>query len=313
MNTDLPLREEIFKRLDSLIESKFSDGMPLFTRANQLGEKEVKKQLLHILSINNSSFRELLETLIVLLDFYQPGLDQKKVLRTWERLKTKVVNLPYSQKPIKIFHCDARMLPLNTSSVDLVFTSPPYINVFNYHQQYRASTEALGWNLLSIAKSEFGSNRKHRGNRFLTVVQYCLDLAQTLVSIAHVCKPTGRVVLVVGRESTVRSTSYLNGEIVFQLATKCVGYNIKTRQERVFRNKFGMYIYEDILHLEKNKAELGTDPVDKAREIAQRILEESILRAPKEVHSDINAALSLIHSIQPSPIFKDVQADRMTI
>ena len=47
--------------------------------------------------------------------------------------------------------------------------------MFNYHQKYRRSVEALDCNILAIARSEIGSNRQNRGNRFLTVIQYCLD------------------------------------------------------------------------------------------------------------------------------------------
>lgn len=69
---------------------------------------------------------------------------------------------------------DARCTSLEDDSVDGIITSPPYINVFNYHQNYRSAVELLGWRPLDAAPSEIGANRKHRGNRFLTVIQYCL-------------------------------------------------------------------------------------------------------------------------------------------
>jgi len=48
--------------------------------------------------------------------------------------------------------------------------------------------EALSWNVLKVAKSEIGSNRKHRSNRFLTVIQFCLDIAQTFNEMVRVLK-----------------------------------------------------------------------------------------------------------------------------
>lgn len=39
---------------------------------------------------------------------------------------------------------DARSTPLEAQSVEAVVTSPPYINVFNYHQNYRPAAELLG-------------------------------------------------------------------------------------------------------------------------------------------------------------------------
>jgi hypothetical protein len=126
-------------------------------------------------------------------------------------------------------------------------TSPPYINVFNYHQHYRRSVESLGFDLLKVAKSEIGSNRKHRQNRFLTVIQYCLDMAAVLHELHRVCRPQTRLVVVLGRESKVRKTPFYNSEIVARLAVMSCGCNLLTRQERVFQNRFGELIYDEIL------------------------------------------------------------------
>src|SRR5947208_12976005 len=114
--------------------------------------------------------------------------------------------MPYTKASLKFFNCDARRLPIQDGLIGLVITSPPYINVFNYHQQYRASVEALGWDLLEVARSEIGSNRKHRGNRFLTVIQYCLDMTDAILELRRVCTDGARIILVVGRESNVRKT-----------------------------------------------------------------------------------------------------------
>ena len=74
-----------------------------------------------------------------------------------------IESLPYSVERYGISNSDARELPLGDGSVDLVLTSPPYINVFNYHQNNRRAMELLGWDLLHVAKSEFGSKSKTPG------------------------------------------------------------------------------------------------------------------------------------------------------
>lgn len=109
--------------------------------------------------------------------------------------------------------------------------------------------ELVGWNLLAIAKSEIGSNRKNRQNRFLTVVQYALDMLDALHEMRRLVCQDGRVILVVGRESNVRGVSFNNGLLVAALAVGGAGYHLETRQERKFKNKFGDIIYEEILHL----------------------------------------------------------------
>jgi DNA modification methylase len=128
----------------------------------------------------------------------------ERVSGTWAKLKARILGLPETHSSIRLLNCDARLIPLEEGEVDFVITSPPYINVFNYHQKYRRSVEALGWDLLRVAQSEIGANRKHRQNRFLTVIQYCLDMTDVLSELKRVCKEGSRLVMIVGRESNVR-------------------------------------------------------------------------------------------------------------
>ena len=116
----------------------------------------------------------------------------------FEKIKTRVLELPFSESSVAVFNSDCRKLPIPSSSMDLVLTSPPYINVFNYHQQYRKAIEEFGLSPLQAARSEIGANRKHRGNRFLTVIQYCLDMAYCLVELCRVCRDGSRAIFVVG-------------------------------------------------------------------------------------------------------------------
>lgn len=247
--------------------------------------------------------RQIIDTMIVLLDFYKADLSADKVLKILNKLERHIVELPFSTSEISIYHADARQVPLPDSAIDLVVTSPPYINVFNYHQQYRASMEALNWDLLKVAQSEFGSNRKHRGNRFFTVIQFCLDMAQTLKELERVCKPASKVIFVVGRKSKVRGTSFYNGEIVAEVAHKALGYTLSMRQERVFTNRFGEKIFEDILHLSHPQGNSSVTFLEQAKLIAQQVLEASYSTTSKAAQADILMAVENIEKIEPSPLF----------
>lgn len=191
INIPVELRRFHLKEISKLLQREFSQTLPLFQdpnrNLNSQDSEAIKSNLVELLlEVEERLQFQLVESLIVLLDFYQPDLSMSKVFTTWKKLTRLVLELPFSKQPIEVFHADTRKTPLPDSSVDLVLTSPPYINVFNYHQQYRASMEALSWNLLRVARSEIGSNRKHRGNRFLTVIQFCLDMAQTFNELVRV-------------------------------------------------------------------------------------------------------------------------------
>ncbi len=163
--------------------------------------------------------------------------------------------------------------------------------------------ESLGWDVLCVARSEFGANRKHRGNRFLTVIQYGIDMADALLEFKRVLKPTGAAIMVVGRESNVRGTRFENARIVAALATQGVGFTLTRRQERKFKTKFGQLIYEDILHLTPS-SEVYPQLNDFARSVGIAVLKDAAGRTEGDVHNDIQAGLIGAYSVQPSPIFE---------
>ena len=243
--------------------------------------------------------------LVVLCDFHQRHLDADKVHATWRRLARIVRTLPESPSPIKVSHADARDLPMETDSADVVFTSPPYINVFNYHQKYRRSVEALNWDILAIARSEIGSNRQNRGNRFLTVVQYSLDMALAMREAARVTRRRGRLIFVLGRESKVRGTAFYNGELIAELAVRCAGLKLERRQERVFRNRYGADIHEDILHLRTAREIPGErECLETARHVAGEVLGRTAacFRAPEKERQGLDEAIEQLSEVSPSPM-----------
>jgi hypothetical protein len=152
-----------------------------------------------------------------------------------------------------------------------------------------------------VAKSEFGSNRKNRGNRFLTVIQYCLDIAETFQELNRICKKGARIIFVVGRESSVRGVRFYNGEIVANVGSMVLDEHLLLRQERSFKNRFGEIIFEDILHFKNNKINSCSDKV--IRKLCRKILTDALKRAPDTSVEDINEALELVDMVQPSPFF----------
>jgi DNA modification methylase len=302
MNLPVAERKSLAYQLEKVLRECLPPRMPsLFSANRHATDEEAKESLIEIRErLSDEASRSLLEALIVLVDFYQEVTDEK-VYGTWAKLKARVLSLPESDLLIRLVNSDARSLPLQDSEADFVVTSPPYINVFNYHQQYRRSVEALGWNLLTVAQSEIGSNRKHRQNRFLTVIQYCLDMADVLREIRRVCKDGSRIIVIVGRESNVRKTRFFNGEIMAALASRSIGFSFASRQERVFTNRFGDRIFEDILHF--NVRQDRSIRPEEPRSIARNVLEKARARTPEESLGDLEEALSLVDEVQLSPIY----------
>ena len=231
-------------------------------------------------SINETQYDSVynvLSTLSIVMDIFNNVVTRELLNIKWEWLKNLILSLPYSEKKIKAMQGDARRMQLEDNKADLLITSPPYINVLNYHQKYRRSVEALGYDVLKLARSEFGSNRKNRGNRFLTVIQYCMDMALSIKEAIRVCKPESRMIYVVGRESTVLGCSFSNSKLIYEIASEIFELELIIKQERVFKNRFGTMIYEDILHFKNNKEMIGISEnniLEKAQVIAVKMLKE---------------------------------------
>ena len=181
--------------------------------------------------------------------------------------------------------------------------------MFNYHQRHRSAIEDLNWNPLFVAKSEFGANRKHRSNRFLTVIQYCLDMYETLVELNRVCVNGAHLILVLGKESRVRGVPFYNGEIVAEVANRSLGLELVLRQERQFVNRFGNIIREDILHFETNNTTINSEfQIEEARAVAQHVLSSALEIAKDDVRDNISLALRNIETVTSSPVFDSRKA-----
>ncbi|MCE9636092.1 MAG: site-specific DNA-methyltransferase [Planctomycetes bacterium] len=310
INLSQQSRESAILDLSVDLGTLIATGLPLLSRPAP-ARADVRNELVALhRRLRAGRKKTLLESLITLADFYSGPVTTDDLADTWNHLADLVRALPHSDAAVRVELGDARRLTLPDQSIDLVITSPPYINVFNYHQQYRASMEALSWDLLAVARAEIGSNRKHRANRFLTVTQYCLDMAQSLNELRRVCRRSARLILVLGRESRVRKTPFYNGSLVEALAIQCSGMSVVLKQERSFVNKFGERIYEDLLHLEVASAATPAWE-SKARQIGLEALIDATNRAPDESRADLDAAIRGVASVRPSPYF-DLNAARST-
>ena len=310
VNVPVADREAALASLENRLIEVFEPPVgPLFSQpgAEESSQAEQESALVRLWSQSGNEVSWILTAaLVVLCDFHRQDLSTDKVHKVWLRLAKTVRSLPVSAESVVVYQADARKLPVEGDSVDLVLTSPPYINVHNYHQKFRRSVEALGWNVLTIAPSEIGSNRQNRGNRFVTVIQYALDMALAIREMARVARPEARLILVLGRESTVRHVPFFNGQLVAELAVRGVGLESERRQERQFVNRYGSKIREDILHF-RTSSEIPDKGfcLEAARTIAGQTLSATRQLTAIDTREGIDDALERIELVSPSPLPPD--------
>ena len=117
----------------------------------------------------------------------------------------------------------------------------------------------------------------------LTVIQYCIDMALSFDEAIRTCRDGARMIYVVGRESNVLGYPFCNSKLIFEIATQIFELPFLLRQERVFKNRFGQLIYEDILHFENSKTGFSLcdeEIISAARSIAVKMLFEKAQRFP---------------------------------
>jgi DNA modification methylase len=303
-NVDAEAREEAIRELSYFINREF----PIVIFNNEaLSTAVIEEKVIHIGESIGERAKTIFNAVVVLADIFRNPVTNNFIQNKFATLVSLIRSLPFSEKQIKAGLHDARSLPLGNDSVDFVITSPPYINVFNYHQNYRRSVEILGWDVLRVARSEIGSNRANRGNRFYTVVQYCIDMANAIREIARVLKPGGGAVFIVGYESNVLRTPFFNADIVEQIAVSSGLFELVLRQQRVFSNRFGQAIREEILNLERTSClEHDVIPNETGRVIAFNTLEDARTRVPDKNRSLIEDSVRRVRELDGTPVFNSL-------
>jgi len=297
-------RRELLQKADAVLTwlrpSAFE--LPLF-RTSQVDTPPPGNDLSWLKAPHDLRVRMLLEAFVVLVD--GDTASDQSYSKTWSTIREVVTDLPFSRTPVRAVLGDARALHLADGSIDFVLSSPPYINVFNYHHNSRTAVESLGWKPLVVARSEIGSNRKFRQNRFLTVVQYCIDMALALAELRRVCNASARILLILGRESNIHKTAFYNSSIIERLATEIVGLRLHLRQERRFLNRFGQRIYEDLLHLSLQPGcfRPTEEIVERARFLGKDFLSEAAERVPGDRRHYLREAIAEAGRVEASPIF----------
>lgn len=156
---------------------------------------------------------------------------------------------------VEVRRGDARALDLPDSSVDLIITSPPYLNAIDYLRGHKMSLIWFGHTIPELRKirsHSIGAERALDGGalkqvgdmvKFITdsvdapehlplatITRYAHDLAVFARELKRVCKPESDVVTVIGN-STLRG-NYIQNDVLVRQAYEHAGFRVTDRTER---------------------------------------------------------------------------------
>ena len=179
-----------------------------------------------------------------------------RFLAAVERVITNCINRTCAGRgPVPtLYEGDARALPLDDSSIDLVLTSPPYLNAIDYMRCSKFSLVWMGYTISELRRlrsdsigSEAGSHvdvdavvrnvvsaihmTPSLSQRDAAIFsRYVVDMQQSVREVARVLTRGGSAVYVVG-ENTVRGTFIRNAKVIIKIA-ELNGLRLETRRTR---------------------------------------------------------------------------------
>jgi hypothetical protein len=181
----------------------------------------------------------------------------------FERSVLRVQNILEQSPPqggVEVSLGDARSLDVPNSSIDLVLTSPPYLNAIDYMRGHRMSLVWLGHNLGSLRTIRSTSIGAERGpeagsvkslfvdiqegmcsgailsqRHAAMVARYAEDVYRMMSEVSRVLNSNGRAILVVGN-SCLKGSFIKNSEGVAR-AGAMVGMRLVRQVERALPNQ----------------------------------------------------------------------------
>jgi len=108
-------------------------------------------------------------------------------------------------------------IPFAENSADLVVTSPPYPNAYDYHLYHKHRFSWLGMDLLFLRKNEIGAHADYSKKNGHSQDTFCADMAQCLTNISRILKKNRHLAIVIG-DSILRGRRVRNDTIIKKAA-----------------------------------------------------------------------------------------------
>jgi len=155
-----------------------------------------------------------------------------KKINSMEKELKKMEKIVKNPPPkVKIITGDARKLEVESNSVDLIVTSPPYVNALDYYRVHMYNMLWLGMDFDLFRKHEIGAHSHFIYNRFRLLSEYLGDMLRAMIEMNRVLKNSKLCVIVVGNSSL--EYELIESHKFFAEMSKFIGFKpIKT----YFRN-----------------------------------------------------------------------------
>jgi len=154
-----------------------------------------------------------------------------KKVKSMQSELNKMAGITKNIPKVKVICGDARNLEVKTNSIDLIVTSPPYVNALDYYRAHMYNMLWLGMDFDLFRKHEIGGHSHFIANRFRLLSEYLGDMLRSMVEMNRVLRKDKLCVIVVGNSSL--EYELIESHKFFAQMGKNIGFKpIKT----IFRN-----------------------------------------------------------------------------
>nr|MDO8117298.1 DNA methyltransferase [Candidatus Sigynarchaeota archaeon] len=120
---------------------------------------------------------------------------------------------------VEVCQADTReMSTIPDASVQLVLTSPPYANTYDYYLYHKLRMYLLDYDVYNVRVNEIGSRNRYSSQK-QDITTFVADMAACFEVFRRLLKADGRVVLVIG-DSIVAKKHYSGLELITEVANR---------------------------------------------------------------------------------------------
>lgn len=151
--------------------------------------------------------------------------------------------LPDKKIKSKVILSDTRsMKKIKSNSVDLIITSPPYANTYDYYLYHKQRKLWLDMDVFKTQNSEIGSRREFSSLKE-SPIKWEEDIKECLLEFRRITKPKGKIFIIIG--DSIINKKLIKSDDLFQKVAIKIGFkHISTestllkKHSRQFNPKF---------------------------------------------------------------------------
>lgn len=222
--------QDNYRRKKKLKKKTQFEGIGHWFQENVQYELDLIKET--IIPIDNTKQKELLELVFstIILDVsnqesdtryaainknIQSGATIDLFIRKYDLIKSKISKFNYNEKlTTTILSEDARQLKsIQDNSVDIIITSPPYANTYDYYLYHKQRMNWLGFDFNTSKNMEIGSRNEYSSKK-RPIETWIKDIKDFVKTMQRVTKPHGHICIVIG--DSVVNKMFFDAQIAIQ-------------------------------------------------------------------------------------------------